>query len=574
MLTYCDISLNGYAAIILRVFETIAISSGIAVIISKNPISALIWLIGLFATISLYLIFVGLTYIAFSYLIVYIGAVSILFLFILMLINIRSSELQSNNSNSIPLALFVTTLLNDILFPLLPYYIVILNSYKEIINENLYYLEQNKYKDTKFNMNLKEKSYIFSNLYNIFFKYYESENMSTFTNIMFVSSNNWDGNMTETSHISTIGNILYSSHNIFLFMSSFILILAMVGAIIITIEPIVNETNMSGYKNNKSKNLKSINIDIKSGASLAMRKLDYRNNNSFTELNSKSQFKAFSTTSSVYRRSPHELQVPPLNYGVNDNPLGVNAQTWNNDVADDPDLTPEQRDMVIARNERRELNIRGREEEPLNQVSPSPASVSTDAPSGASVVTENVETTAHSLNILCYNSKVHFKQSCETASTSNTDGNTYSTPRDNSSEDQEQLRESIVNTEQERQPSDSNKPFAKRSCSDDIEEPSAKRPRLDDEDKGGSSGSNGDPSDSGPATKDENTDKALDNNNNTENVQSAEENVQSAAENAQSASENVQSAAENVQSTAENVQSAASYLSAADIAEWVKNIWG
>ena len=53
---------------------------------------------------------------------------------------------------------------------------------------------------------------------------------------MFVTSNSWDGNMAETSHISTIGNILYTSYNMWLFIASFILLLAMVGAIIITIK--------------------------------------------------------------------------------------------------------------------------------------------------------------------------------------------------------------------------------------------------------------------------------------------------------------------------------------------------
>ena len=72
----------------------------------------------------------GLNFIGFSYLIVYIGAVSILFLFILMLINIRTSELQSNNVNSIPLALFITILLNYTLFQLLPYYITYINNYR------------------------------------------------------------------------------------------------------------------------------------------------------------------------------------------------------------------------------------------------------------------------------------------------------------------------------------------------------------------------------------------------------------------------------------------------------------
>ena len=53
---------------------------------------------------------------------------------------------------------------------------------------------------------------------------------------MFVSSNSWDGNMAETSHISAIGNILYTSYNMWIFMASFILLLAMTGAIIITIK--------------------------------------------------------------------------------------------------------------------------------------------------------------------------------------------------------------------------------------------------------------------------------------------------------------------------------------------------
>jgi NADH-ubiquinone oxidoreductase chain 6 len=42
--------------------------------------------------------------------------------------------------------------------------------------------------------------------------------------------------MAETGHISVIGNILYTSHNMWIFIASFILLLAMVGAIIITIK--------------------------------------------------------------------------------------------------------------------------------------------------------------------------------------------------------------------------------------------------------------------------------------------------------------------------------------------------
>lgn len=125
LLAIQDILSNGYTVEFLDILSIIALIFGITVITNKNPIASLLSLIGLFASISVYLILSGLTFIGFSYLIVYIGAVSILFLFILMLINIRTSELQSNNWNSIPLALFVAILFNYTLFQLLPYYIAV-----------------------------------------------------------------------------------------------------------------------------------------------------------------------------------------------------------------------------------------------------------------------------------------------------------------------------------------------------------------------------------------------------------------------------------------------------------------
>jgi NADH-ubiquinone oxidoreductase chain 6 len=55
-----------------------------------------------------------------------------------MLIDIRTSELQSNNSNSIPLALFVSIFLSYALFQILPYYLAILNTYSNKLNIFLY----------------------------------------------------------------------------------------------------------------------------------------------------------------------------------------------------------------------------------------------------------------------------------------------------------------------------------------------------------------------------------------------------------------------------------------------------
>jgi len=192
---------NGYKTEALDIISLLAILCAILVIISKNPIISVLYLIGLFGCISSYLILLGLNFIALSYLIVYIGAVSILFLFILMLINIRISEIQNNTKNSIFLGIFITIFLYNSIFPLLPTEITKLN------NNNLGFVGKN-----------------------------ESISINNNENLLFVSSSSWDNNLAETNHISSIGNILYSSHNIWLIISSFILLLAMVGTIAITIK--------------------------------------------------------------------------------------------------------------------------------------------------------------------------------------------------------------------------------------------------------------------------------------------------------------------------------------------------
>ena len=98
---------QGFLITFLDLIIVLCILSGIFIIISKNPIISVLHLILLFSSVSCYLIFLGIKFIGISYLLVYVGAVSILFLFILMLINIRISELISDTNNSIPLAILV-----------------------------------------------------------------------------------------------------------------------------------------------------------------------------------------------------------------------------------------------------------------------------------------------------------------------------------------------------------------------------------------------------------------------------------------------------------------------------------
>jgi NADH-ubiquinone oxidoreductase chain 6 len=198
---------NGYIAEVLNLMFLLIIICSIFVIISKNPIVSVLFLIGLFSLVAFYLILLGMNFIGLSYLIVYIGAVSILFLFILMLINVRISEIQTNTNNSIPIAIIITILFSLASFRILPYDISFFKN-NNILNNMLYIDWKN-----------------------------EVSSIDIYNNSSFlVTSKMWDGNLVEFNHITSIGNIMYTNYNIWLIITSFILLLAMVGAIIITIK--------------------------------------------------------------------------------------------------------------------------------------------------------------------------------------------------------------------------------------------------------------------------------------------------------------------------------------------------
>jgi NADH-ubiquinone oxidoreductase chain 6 len=116
-----DSYISGYFSNNIEIISILSITCAIFVIISKNPIISVLFLIGLFLCVSAYLMFLGLNFIALSYLLVYIGAISILFLFILMLINIRTSELQTDNNNSLALALIIGVIFYYFIYIILPF---------------------------------------------------------------------------------------------------------------------------------------------------------------------------------------------------------------------------------------------------------------------------------------------------------------------------------------------------------------------------------------------------------------------------------------------------------------------
>lgn len=198
--------LNQLFLTIVNTVEIFFLLSGLSVIISKNPVVSVLFLISLFLLVSVYLIIVGVQFVGISYLLVYIGAVSILFLFILMLIDIRISELHSETMNNVLLSLLLGV------YIYIPVSLIFFNVNIGINNIFIGFV----YK-------------IFSSGHNEYIKY--------------ISHNSWEGFLVENIDITAIGNILYTNISLWLIISLLILLLAMVGAIVINLDVKPNSNN-------------------------------------------------------------------------------------------------------------------------------------------------------------------------------------------------------------------------------------------------------------------------------------------------------------------------------------------
>lgn len=213
---------NGFKQSGLYFISVLSIVFGILVIISKNPVRSILFLIGLFLTVAVYLFALNISFIALAYLLVYVGAVSILFLFILMLINIRVSELTTDNSNSIPLSVIIIAIFS------------IAFSGKSLFssnNENLALFFNTQLNNLEDKIGLEPQENIFDSeltLTNMFFVRENSEKVSlAFSSI-------WDNIIGEMSHITSLGNVLYTTYSLGIIIVGLILLLSMIGAISVT----------------------------------------------------------------------------------------------------------------------------------------------------------------------------------------------------------------------------------------------------------------------------------------------------------------------------------------------------
>ena len=154
------------------------ITSSLLVIISKNPIHSVLFLILVFFNTSILFLFSNAEFLAMVVLIVYIGAVAVLFLFVIMMLDINITKLRQTFLNYLPIGLFVGFI---------------------ILLELFYVVSQSK-------LNFAQTSSI---------------------------DNNISSQILDNTKI--IGNILYTDYFLLFQISGIILLVAMIGAIFLTI---------------------------------------------------------------------------------------------------------------------------------------------------------------------------------------------------------------------------------------------------------------------------------------------------------------------------------------------------
>jgi len=92
-------------------FKTLALFSAIGVVTTRNPIHSVLFLISTFLNVSALLVLFRMEFMALTYIVVYVGAIAVLFLFVIMMLDIRVAEITSLAYNYILISALILTII-------------------------------------------------------------------------------------------------------------------------------------------------------------------------------------------------------------------------------------------------------------------------------------------------------------------------------------------------------------------------------------------------------------------------------------------------------------------------------
>ncbi|MEL7173422.1 MAG: NADH-quinone oxidoreductase subunit J, partial [Pseudomonadota bacterium] len=89
------------------VFASVAVASGLFVTIARNPVHSVLWLILAFFSSAGLMVLLGAEFIAMLLIIVYVGAVAVLFLFVVMMLDVDFAALKQGMSRYLPVGALI-----------------------------------------------------------------------------------------------------------------------------------------------------------------------------------------------------------------------------------------------------------------------------------------------------------------------------------------------------------------------------------------------------------------------------------------------------------------------------------
>lgn len=94
-------------ALLFYLFATVIVASALMVILARNPVHSVLWLILAFFNAAGLFLVIGAEFLAMILMIVYVGAVAVLFLFVVMMLDIDFAELRAGFISYLPLGIVI-----------------------------------------------------------------------------------------------------------------------------------------------------------------------------------------------------------------------------------------------------------------------------------------------------------------------------------------------------------------------------------------------------------------------------------------------------------------------------------
>jgi len=203
--------------------------SSVFSITSKNPVISVIFLITTFVQAAGYLILIGINFVGISYIVIYVGAIAVLFLFVIMMINIKLTDiLETGNqyTKNLPLAIAIGSLFIFIIYTIIPFNFNNVPALSVLLNKitslNTLFSDSNVF-------SIASQDVYASNIQKLYelINFIPNDQVASFVF-------NSDVLITNFQQIEVLGHSLYTYGAVLLIILSVILLLAMFATIIIS----------------------------------------------------------------------------------------------------------------------------------------------------------------------------------------------------------------------------------------------------------------------------------------------------------------------------------------------------